>query len=331
MKTAAKKQKPSPWYLRDQMSSELKPDFEARQSVSNAKKTYLISILGIFFFILFLILDIGRYQSGALQLGTIYFYLMFGHFSFLLYAIPFYIYRRNKKAIRTGTYQDKIFLTILTLGILCLSLISIGTLALVERGSLMIYGAIILLINLVFSLSHIERLVTNLICFFATILTILAVQYDLGWVKICTNIVEFAGITLPAYLMATYQYNIVSREFVNEKLVEQKKQELEKEQEKSEALLLNILPLEIAKELKEEGKASARHHQSVTLLFSDFVSFSSISAEVSPQALVNELDACFRGFDKIIGNNKLEKIKTVGDAYFALVVSRNLQKTMLRM
>ncbi len=87
------------------------------------------------------------------------------------------------------------------------------------------------------------------------------------------------------------------------------------EQKKSEALLLNILPRSIAEELKKNGAAEAKRHQSVTVLFSDFVNFSQITAKKNPKTLVADLDYCFKAFDAIIEKNNLEKIKTIGDAY----------------
>lgn len=100
-----------------------------------------------------------------------------------------------------------------------------------------------------------------------------------------------------------------------EKQVQERTRELAFEKQKSEKLLLNILPAETAEELKATGSAKARRHENVTVLFADFKNFSKIAAQMSPEDLVKEIDACFRGFDDIVGKYKLEKIKTVGDAY----------------
>ena len=90
---------------------------------------------------------------------------------------------------------------------------------------------------------------------------------------------------------------------------------LREEKKRSDALLLNILPEEIANELKQFGKSYARKHEEVTILFSDIKGFSSISEDLSADELVTQLDECFRAFDKIVEKHGLEKIKTVGDAY----------------
>jgi histidine kinase len=94
--------------------------------------------------------------------------------------------------------------------------------------------------------------------------------------------------------------------------------ELQKEKEKSEELLLNIIPAEIAEELKQKGSSAAKQYGHVTVLFSDFVNFTILSETYSPTELVAELDYCFRAFDSITTEFGLEKIKTIGDAYLAV-------------
>lgn len=94
--------------------------------------------------------------------------------------------------------------------------------------------------------------------------------------------------------------------------------ELKSEKEKSDTLLRNILPDEVADELKSTGKATPRLFENVTVLFTDFVSFSKVSERLSPEQLVTELDTCFKAFDEIIAKYNIEKIKTIGDAYLAV-------------
>lgn len=93
---------------------------------------------------------------------------------------------------------------------------------------------------------------------------------------------------------------------------------LAKEKHKSESLLLNILPTEVADELKEKGKADAKQFDNVSVLLTDFVNFTETSQHLSPKTVVKELNECFTAFDNIIVRNGLEKIKTIGDAYLAV-------------
>ncbi len=100
-----------------------------------------------------------------------------------------------------------------------------------------------------------------------------------------------------------------------ELLVDERTQELQKEKQKSEALLRNILPDEIADELKQKGEATPQYYEMVTVLFTDFKSFTQAASTINPQELVQTLNECFTAFDEIIGRHNMEKIKTIGDAY----------------
>jgi len=94
-----------------------------------------------------------------------------------------------------------------------------------------------------------------------------------------------------------------------------RRRRIKKEHARSEALLLNILPQEVATELKAKGHADAKHFEKVTILFTDFKGFTSVSEQLSPAELVEELNTCFKAFDGIITARGIEKIKTIGDAY----------------
>jgi class 3 adenylate cyclase/tetratricopeptide (TPR) repeat protein len=89
------------------------------------------------------------------------------------------------------------------------------------------------------------------------------------------------------------------------------------EKERSEELLLNILPEETAQELKEKGHADAQLIEQVTVLFTDFKGFTALSEKVTPKELVADLHECFSAFDHICEKYGIEKIKTIGDAYMA--------------
>lgn len=91
--------------------------------------------------------------------------------------------------------------------------------------------------------------------------------------------------------------------------------EIAEERHKSDRLLRNVLPEQIAQELKTKGYATPRYYDSVTVVFTDFVNFTRLSANLAPEALVDELDECFLAFDEICEKHGLEKIKTIGDAY----------------
>ncbi len=90
------------------------------------------------------------------------------------------------------------------------------------------------------------------------------------------------------------------------------------EKEKSDQLLLNILPKRIADILKENGKAEPESYENVTVLFSDIVRFTEMSSKLEPRRLIGELNEIFTEFDRIIEDNSCERIKTIGDAYLCV-------------
>ena len=91
-----------------------------------------------------------------------------------------------------------------------------------------------------------------------------------------------------------------------------------KERSISEGLLLNILPQEVAEELKTKGHADAKHFDTATILFTDFKGFTTMSEKLSPKELVADIHECFSAFDHITAKHGIEKIKTIGDAYMAV-------------
>jgi len=99
--------------------------------------------------------------------------------------------------------------------------------------------------------------------------------------------------------------------------VEKQRKLLQEEKEKTEKLLLNILPREMAEELKDKGKAKARQYRNATVMFADFKGFTKIAENHEPQELVAILDSYFIKFDEVVNKYNVEKIKTIGDAYMA--------------
>lgn len=95
-------------------------------------------------------------------------------------------------------------------------------------------------------------------------------------------------------------------------------QALRLEQEKSERLLLNILPKPIVDQLKQFEGSLAQQFTEATILFADIVGFTHLSAQMSPLELLNLLNNIFSVFDKLAEKHGIEKIKTIGDAYMAV-------------
>ena len=125
--------------------------------------------------------------------------------------------------------------------------------------------------------------------------------------------VQFASYVVPAVLLLTfviyfqYIWNINS----------QTENETENERRKADELLLNILPENVAYELRESGKTTPILFNSASVMFTDFAGFTKIAEQLSPQELIDELDKCFSYFDSVCDRYKLEKLKTIGDSFMA--------------
>lgn len=102
-----------------------------------------------------------------------------------------------------------------------------------------------------------------------------------------------------------------------EVMVTERTEQLTNEKQKSDNLLRNILPEEVANELKQTGEAEAKQFNNVTVLFTDFRGFTTMSEKLAAKDLVKDLHECFSAFDRIVEQHGLEKIKTIGDAYMA--------------
>lgn len=125
----------------------------------------------------------------------------------------------------------------------------------------------------------------------------------------------YMALSLLGLLIAGFlSWAIISSRRSNRQLA-LKNEQIEKEKERSESLLLNILPHFIAQELKEKSKVTTRMMEQCTVLFTDFVNFSTITKQLTPIELIATLDECFRAFDMIISKHNIEKIKTIGDSY----------------
>lgn len=150
---------------------------------------------------------------------------------------------------------------------------------------------------------------------------IIAKQQEIVQLEAEKNQRLYFGIVASLLAVVVSIIALVSRQIANRKLerknsqIEEQKSIIEAEKKKAEALLLNILPKEVAEELKEKGYAAPRHYEMVTVLFTDFKGFSQIAERLSPHEIVDRLNFFFQNFDEIAAKHNLEKIKTIGDAY----------------
>lgn len=120
------------------------------------------------------------------------------------------------------------------------------------------------------------------------------------------------------YVSKPFQKEEVIARVTTHLKLRQAQREVEEEKDKSEKLLRNILPYAVAKELKEFGKSEPQSFSDVSILFSDFVQFTSYASKLEPKILIDELNDIFTAFDNIMEKYSCERIKTIGDAYLAV-------------
>ncbi|QYA26466.1 tetratricopeptide repeat protein [Gramella sp. MT6] len=137
------------------------------------------------------------------------------------------------------------------------------------------------------------------------------VQLDLVEQQRKTQKAVLIGIAIALLLIAILAIGLFRRN----KFISRTKAIIEKEKNRSEKLLLNILPKDTAMELRDSGKVVAKKFDSVSVLFGDFVGFTSYSERLSPEEVVDSVDFYFSKFDEIVEKYGLEKIKTLGDCY----------------
>lgn len=114
--------------------------------------------------------------------------------------------------------------------------------------------------------------------------------------------------------------NLRAKEEIERKSVELERAvaALSREKEHSEILLRNLFPGDVAQELKNNGRVKAIDHEKVSVLFSDFSNFTSVSNSYTDAELVEELNHCFCLFDGLCGRHGVEKLKTIGDGYLCV-------------
>jgi guanylate cyclase len=120
-------------------------------------------------------------------------------------------------------------------------------------------------------------------------------------------VMNIGAVSVTAFVMLSY--------FVTQKDIAFRL--LSIEQGKSEDLLLNVLPKEIAEVLKVESRTIARHHDEASILFADLVGFTPLSAHMAPAEMVELLNEIFSHFDSLVDQYGVEKIRTIGDNYMA--------------
>jgi guanylate cyclase len=266
------------------------------------------------------------------------FLLMVPLFAFagLIWTIVYYIYGAKNSAIIPGSYTVFSFLSLLIFRIYknfnvfrtvqlvlilllpCLLHLSLGDF--ISSSAVIIWSTLCPLGALAF---HNSKAATYwFILFIIAVVAVFFLEYRifpaenrlpdyLVRIFFVLNITAVTFLTFFVLRFFVSQNELVKFKLKNEQAL------LAAEREKSEKLLLNILPISIAKRLKDGETIIANEYNQVAVLFADIVGFTNISQKITPAKLVENLNKIFTYFDKLVEAFGLEKIKTIGDSYMA--------------
>ena len=140
-----------------------------------------------------------------------------------------------------------------------------------------------------------------------------ATEITLAISTIVIGLIILVAVEFAIYKLLEFKFK--RKQKVLEQIINKKNEDLVRINEKTEALLANVLPKNTADELMAKGKATKTKYNFVTVLFSDIQGFTQIAEEMNPEVLIDELDKFFFHFDSVVEKYRIEKIKTIGDAY----------------
>jgi class 3 adenylate cyclase len=220
--------------------------------------------------------------------------------------------------LRNGSISFKIFAhfyTCLALGIHTINVCTSG-----GTGSAMITGYLVMPLIAALLLNRRATFIWSMIGFFTIILLgVLEKYFDIQFkTSYPSSLATEAHVVLAtAIFIVSMVFVLLMQTGLDVTLFElnSRNKELADAYGDSENLLLNILPSEVAHEIKTSGHSAPKTFSMVTVMFTDFKGFTEISEKVSAELLVSELDYCFSAFDNIIHTYRIEKIKTIGDSY----------------
>ncbi|MCB9246315.1 MAG: adenylate/guanylate cyclase domain-containing protein [Flavobacteriales bacterium] len=305
-----------------QIDPKYKVEFRTEVAYENAHRMSIMFYFFLVFFLLFIVLDIIRFKEGLLHGNLLYSLLAGSHVLFFYQIITSAFTLRNRDKLKRREFPNVIRLERRFMLSMLIGLLPMGILGIFERETLIVLAIYSVMINIVMQLGHRRCIEYNVISF---ILALFGILVYFGYIhtgesadKPYTFILETVGVFAIPFFISRRQYNAKLREFEYQKILAEQNEIIRIEKDKADELLLNILPKEVAEELKDKGYSEAHQFENVTVLFTDFVNFTRLSEHLTPKELVAEIHFCFKEFDSITEKYGLEKIKTIGDAYLAV-------------
>ena len=222
--------------FKTKLPDNLKKEFYSLLHLESVERIYVISWLGLLFFILFLFLDYQRYLEGKFEEGRIYTYLFYSHLTYVLYLIPLLVVTYQRSLIEKMSRG----LTILAYSLL-LSVTAIGlaVLVLADRNNLILYIIFIFVSNWALPLNHAQRAIFNLTSFIFIVMAVLKIGNDTTS-TLTIRLYEAFGFTIFAFLFNTFDLNLRSGKFLNGKLLERERKRIEELEKFKSGLYTNL-------------------------------------------------------------------------------------------
>jgi len=307
---------PAPSKFLFRIDSKYYPLFKLKMAYENASRIRILFYITCFFLPAFFVLDYIRIRQGLTANNILYQLLVVDHFLFCFMLVASGQAWVHRKKLNDKDYPQVEKLVNIFIGSLIVAMMPASILTIYDRDTLVLFTIYSVVLNIILELDHRKSVWLNVSSFIISLIAVLFYNTSIE-TQLVTTMELIAVYGIP-FIISRRQYALKLREFEFQNILNEQNIVIQNEKDKSDKLLLNILPVEIAEELKETGAIEAHQFEKVTVLFTDFVNFTGISELLTPQQLVAEIHHCFKNFDEIIERNGLEKIKTIGDAYLAV-------------
>ncbi|MCB1158708.1 MAG: adenylate/guanylate cyclase domain-containing protein, partial [Leptospiraceae bacterium] len=266
-----------------------------------------------------IVLILVDYLMGIDLKKEAFLYLHASHWYFFLVCIIFYLICRKIRFKRYGNILLTIFSFFMAFNG---SFVAGVPDTLLGRG-VMAYNITLLAIAAITYIDLISSIALYIFAYSSFLSLLLVFQEDKN--ILAGNLINSTIITILAFLYSQVNLRNRKREINQSIIIREQSKEIEN-------LLNNILPENIASEIRNNGKSAPKYIEDACIGFIDFVSFSKIAATVEPSYIVNKLNSFFTEFDTIIQSYGLEKLKTIGDGYMfagGLFTEQNQEKEMV--
>ena len=280
-------------------------DFKSQLRIENVKRVYILSGIGLLFFVLLLGLDYVRYSSGVLQTNQIAQLLFINHLALSLFSIPVLIVLRNRPSILAGQFRYErslIYSTVIFSGI---CLLTMAILSLIDRNSVLLYGIFTIVANFIIIFPHADRVIFNLLSFLIILSAIIlsGLQGGKSMVIMYINILEAVGMTIPAFAISTHLFNERIKKYTFEQVLQRKNRLIEEKNKE-----LN----ELAKKLKDLNAQRSRFYTNITHEFrAPLTIILGMSEELSAKSSSSKEKGQYQ--------NALDMIKRNGNNLLALI------------